>query len=204
MNLSNHIKTFSHELYEKYHNIKPIELITNYHFIRDGKVFYIENAEENMVFPNSYKNTLTKIKAKSKNTFKVEGFEKYDEFISTICNFKTEEEYLDCHLYWGKEGKSSFIAHVDPYDVVILLLSGTKKMVFPDHKEEVVLKAGESVFIPGEKAHYADNLTENVSLSFGIRKYYKYIDLKLQTLQMENDASYNSLSENHGNLSAQL
>ena len=64
MNLSNHIKTFSHELYEKYHNIKPIELITNYHFIRDGKVFYIENAEENMVFPNSYKNTLTKIKYK--------------------------------------------------------------------------------------------------------------------------------------------
>ena len=150
-----------------------------------------------MVFPNSYKNTISKIKAKSKNTFKVEAFEKYDEFISDICNYQNKKEYIDCHLYWGKVGKSSFISHVDPYDVVILLLSGNKKMIFPDTNEETILNPGEIVYIPGNKAHYADNLTENVSLSFGIRRYYKEIDLKLQTLQMEKDEEYNSISENN-------
>ena len=191
MYLSKHLETFSAEIYKNYQGVNPIEIITNYHFIRDAKVFYIENGEENMLFPDSYKNTISKIKAKSKNTFKVEGFEKYDEWISTVCNFKTEEEYIDCHFYWGKEGKSSFISHTDPYDVVILMLSGTKKMVFSD--EETILNPGEFVYIPGNKEHYADNLTENISLSFGIRKYYKNIDLKLQSLQMAKDASYNSI-----------
>jgi len=192
MNLPNYLQNFSKQLYEKYKDINPVEIITNYHFLRDGKVFYIENAKENMIFPNSYKNTISKIKAHSKNTFKVEGFERYDNYINSICKEHNEEEYIDCHLYWGKVGKSSFISHTDPYDVVIVMIQGTKKMVFSN--EETIIKEGESVFIPGNKAHYADNVTENISLSFGIRKYYKYIDLKLQSLQIAADASYNSIS----------
>ena len=194
MYLPNHLQNFSTQLYERYKNINPVEIITNYHFIRDGRVFFIENGEENMVFPDSYKNTISKIKAHSKNTFKVEGFEKFDEYLATVCDSKTKDEYIDCHLYWGKVGKSSFITHVDPYDVVIVMISGTKKMVFPDNNEEQVLNPGDTVYIPGNKAHYANNVTETISLSFGIRKYYKYIDLKLQSLQMAADASYNSIS----------
>jgi len=182
MNFYENLASFSKTVYSLYKDLNPIEVITNYQLLSDGNIFYIDNGKENILFNDSYKTNITNIKALSNKTFKVEGFENYDKNISSLCNIEDDEKFIDCHFYWGKQGKTSFIEHTDPYDVVIVMLRGTKKIVFTDLKKEKNLNEGDVLFIPKNIAHYAENINENVSLSFGIRNFYEKTDLKLESI----------------------
>lgn len=158
-------------LYKKYKDINPLNVINNFQCVRDAKVFYIENGQEHLIEPSlSYINILQENSARSNNTFKVEGFEYWDNVIRKKCK-GDKNHYIDCHFYWGKIGKSSFLPHYDDYDVVILMLKGKKTICFDD--QDIKIVEGEYIHIPARKLHHAINDTENISLSFGIRKYYK-------------------------------
>jgi len=109
--------------------------------------------------------------SKKQYGFKIQGIEKYNKeiFDKTIELSKEWGCPVDCHAYWGYEGRGSFNMHTDPCDVVIHICQGTKQLTI--EKETVHLEAEQSIHIePGTK-HKAINTTDCLSLSFGSFKY---------------------------------
>jgi len=100
--------------------------------------------------------------AEEKHTVKVEGLENY--FTKYLPN--------TVHCYVSPKNAVSFPEHVDPIDVRILCIDGTKTLKIMG--KDVVLNIGESVFIPANTSHQATNLYNSTILSIG---YERTIDL---------------------------
>ncbi len=100
--------------------------------------------------------------AEEKYTVKVEGME----------NYFTEHLPNTVHCYVSPKDAPSFPEHLDPMDVKIVCIKGTKTLKV--RGEDVILSEGESVFIPANTPHQATNLYDSIILSVG---YERTVDL---------------------------
>lgn len=96
--------------------------------------------------------------AEEKYTVKVEGLEEYFS------------EYLPntVHCYISPKNAKSFPEHLDPIDVKIVCIDGTKTLKVKN--ENVILKKGESILIPANTSHQATNHYDSIILSIGYER----------------------------------
>jgi mannose-6-phosphate isomerase-like protein (cupin superfamily) len=139
----------------------------NYDFLYNGTIaMFIDNLGRDHVIDM---NLIDYYIAEEKYTVKVEGLEKHFS------------EYLPntVHCFVSPKNAPSFPEHLDPVDVRIVCIKGTKTLKVKG--DNVVLKEGESIFLPANTPHQATNLYDSIILSIG---YERTVDL----------------SENHRNL----
>jgi len=91
--------------------------------------------------------------AENKKTIKVEGLESY----------YTEYCPKTVHLYISPKNAVSFRCHIDPYDVQLKVLSGTKTMIINGKELEIT----DTLLIPANTPHEAINKYDSVMLSIG-------------------------------------
>ena len=151
-------------------------VLTSPEFFQNGSIFVIELDDKSYVKDycvndvcNSfleYNSFLNGILAQ-KHTLKIENFEYYNDTIYRFCHtlYDIWHKPVNCHAYFGFEGRGSFEMHTDPCNVVIVVTEGTKTVVAGD--TTFVLKAGDSLYIPPNCPHKAHNDTDCLSLSFG-------------------------------------
>ena len=108
-------------------------------------------------------------------SLKIEGLERYSNVIYDMC-VKYAHEYnhygpVTCHGFIAKENSPSFGMHIDPDDVIIHCVDGTKTLIIND--KYIKLEAGEEVFIPANTLHQALNEHAAFTLSFGLERFLK-------------------------------
>jgi mannose-6-phosphate isomerase-like protein (cupin superfamily) len=107
-------------------------------------------------------------------TIKIESMEKYSpEFWQVAKNIASDYNHqgpVTCHLFWVRTPEAhSFPEHVDLDDVVLFCLRGTKHMTVEG--SEVVINAGEELYIPKGTKHQALNKSDSIMLSFGLERF---------------------------------
>jgi mannose-6-phosphate isomerase-like protein (cupin superfamily) len=108
-----------------------------------------------------------------KKTIKVELMEKFNFEIYEFCE-SLKQKYkhngpVTCHAFRAFEHSKSFPEHIDPDDVFLLVIFGEKKILM--NGQSIVLKEGDTLFIPANTKHQAINEKESLMLSFGLEKF---------------------------------
>ncbi len=106
-------------------------------------------------------------------TIKVESMEKFNFEIYNFCEcLKVKYNHkgpVTCHAFRAFENSKSFPQHTDPDDVFLFVIFGEKKIILEGRT--IILKEGDSLFIPSNTAHQAINEKESLMLSFGLEKF---------------------------------
>lgn len=106
-------------------------------------------------------------------TIKIESMEKYNQTLYNYCEQlkKTYNHFapITCHAFRSFENSKSFSEHTDPDDVFLFVIFGEKKMIVDN--VEVVLREGDTFFIPSNTKHQAINEKESLMLSFGLENF---------------------------------
>jgi mannose-6-phosphate isomerase-like protein (cupin superfamily) len=105
--------------------------------------------------------------------FKVEGYDKLNLKLFDECRYLADHFKhigpVTCHLFKSPLGATSFPAHTDPDDVVLLMVSGAKQ--FETDDGVITLNEGEILFIPAGSKHRAINTESSLMLSFGLERF---------------------------------
>lgn len=108
-------------------------------------------------------------------SIKIEGMERYSNSFFEQCIIQAKNHNhigpTTCHLFLAFAGSPSFPVHTDPDDVVIHCCEGTKTMVLED--QYIVMKPGDTLYIPADTPHQALNEYDAITLSFGLEKFLK-------------------------------
>lgn len=104
------------------------------------------------------------------NTIKLEGMERYNEVIYSYCKSLNHNGPVTCHAFRSFENSKSFPMHTDPCDVFLYVTYGQKNIIVADC--EIILKCGDSFFIPKNTPHQALNEKESLMLSFGLEDFF--------------------------------
>lgn len=109
----------------------------------------------------------------SKKAFKIEGYEKLNLNLFDECRYLAEHFKhhgpVTCHLFRSPKASESFPTHTDPDDVVLYMVSGSK--VIEGSQGEVLLEAGDILYIPAGTPHRAINTADSIMLSFGLERF---------------------------------
>jgi mannose-6-phosphate isomerase-like protein (cupin superfamily) len=140
----------------------------NIYFIETQNGQYIKDYcvnEKFHSFSDYYRELETAIK--NKTTFKIEGFEYFNQNIFNFCNslYTKFNKPVNCHAYFGYEGQGSFDLHTDPCEVIIANVYGQKELLIDDYTYH--LPQNHCIYIPANTQHKAKNVTDCLSLSFG-------------------------------------
>lgn len=104
------------------------------------------------------------------DTIKLESMERYNKVIYSYCNSFKHNGPVTCHAFRSFENSKSFLTHTDPCDIFLHVTYGQKNMIVGDC--EVILKSGDSFFIPKNTPHQALNKKESLMLSFGLEDFF--------------------------------
>ena len=120
-----------------------------------------------------YLSNLGQLHSNYGKTIKVESMEKYNDKIFNKCKglaeFYKHTGPVTCHAFRSFQNSKSFGPHVDPDDVYLLVVYGTKN-IYHEGKMNT-LNYGDSLFIPSNTIHEAFNYKESITLSFGLEKF---------------------------------
>ena len=106
-------------------------------------------------------------------TIKVQSMEKYNQTIYAFCN-RLRESYnhlgpVTCHAFRSFENSLSFNLHTDPDNVFLYICEGTKIMTVMH--DDIELNARDTLYIPANTPHKANNKHPSLMLSFGLEKF---------------------------------
>jgi ribosomal protein L16 Arg81 hydroxylase len=108
------------------------------------------------------------------STIKLEQMEKYSQSTFQKCqNLRKKYSHngpVTCHAFLAFKGSKSFGLHIDPDDVIIECIFGSKTLFVNDVKN--VLKSGDCIYIPANTPHEIINEDKSLILSFGLEKFY--------------------------------
>jgi len=106
-------------------------------------------------------------------TVKIEGLERYSYDIDQFCQqLKLKFSHsgpITCHAFRAGKNSSSFGLHKDLENVYLLVVDGTKHMMYNNKMYE--LNQGDDLFIPAGTPHQAVNNCDSLMLSFGLESY---------------------------------
>jgi len=76
---------------------------------------------------------------------------------------------VTCHAFRAFKNSKSFPEHTDPDDVFVEVAHGSLNLIL--NGKSIILNKGETIFIPANTKHQANNDEESLILSFGLEKY---------------------------------
>ena len=100
---------------------------------------------------------------------KLEGLEKYNEDIFNYCKSFSYNGPVTCHAFRAFKNSKSFPEHTDPDDVFVEVIHGSLNLIL--NGKSIILNKGETIFIPANTKHQANNDEESLILSFGLEKF---------------------------------
>lgn len=110
----------------------------------------------------------------SDKVIKIEGMEKLNRTLYTVCKRLAEEYRHDgpvtCHLFISPAGGKSFPWHKDLDHVVLYVVEGTKNMAVENDCVHT-LQPGQALYIPQGTYHKAMNIQSSKMLSFGLERF---------------------------------
>ena len=104
---------------------------------------------------------------------KIEGIERLNRTMFKECGRLAghygHNGYVSCHLFLSPKDSISFNMHTDPDDVIIHMVKGSK--VFESPTTTILLREGDSLYIPRDSHHRAINTDDSIMLSFGLEQF---------------------------------
>ena len=108
-------------------------------------------------------------------TMKIERFEDFCPEARALCDYfaalYNHKGPVTAHIFNSPKDGFTFVEHLDPDDVVIYTVFGTKTMVIDG--KPVRIAAGEHVFMKANTPHYATNEEASVMISIGLEKWVR-------------------------------